>query len=420
MDDGQARRDRLVHSQYEDLPYPPRDPDDERRRLITGSPSHLAEIDHYVFGGRRDPAEPLHVLVAGGGTGDGTIMLAQQLADAAQAHGHAPGHVTYLDLSAASLEIAKARAAVRGLDNIEFLQGSLLDVAGLAPGPYDYIDCCGVLHHLEDPAAGLAALASVIKPAGGMGLMVYGTLGRTGVYPVQHALRALAPEDQPPEDRIATARKLLQALPETNWLRRNPLVADHITAGDAGLYDLLLHSRDRAYTVPEIAALTATSGLAVSGFIEPVQYDPVQYLDDPDLSAAAQALPWLERCALAENLCGTIKTHTFYAVPAARADGLPPTPTKPGTVPALRDGNYTALAKGLAGRQRLQVDLNGVKRRFELPEGAAAILAQMDGQRTLGAIQQGLGLDWIVFKQRFDRLYAVLNALNMLLIRKIG
>ena len=35
-----------VQEQYEDFPYPERNPSDERKRLITGSPSHPLEIDH--------------------------------------------------------------------------------------------------------------------------------------------------------------------------------------------------------------------------------------------------------------------------------------------------------------------------------------------------------------------------------------
>ena len=70
-----------IRRQYEAYPYPARDPADERLRLITGSPSHIDEVNHYVFGGRRDWAQPFRALIAGGGTGDGAIMLAQQLAD---------------------------------------------------------------------------------------------------------------------------------------------------------------------------------------------------------------------------------------------------------------------------------------------------------------------------------------------------
>ena len=70
-----------VRAQYEALPYPPRDPRDEAMRLITGTPSHILEVNHYLFSGRLNFARPFRALVAGGGTGDACIMLAQQLVD---------------------------------------------------------------------------------------------------------------------------------------------------------------------------------------------------------------------------------------------------------------------------------------------------------------------------------------------------
>ena len=39
-------RDAAVQAQYEALPYPARDPRDEAKRLIVGSPSQTIEIDH--------------------------------------------------------------------------------------------------------------------------------------------------------------------------------------------------------------------------------------------------------------------------------------------------------------------------------------------------------------------------------------
>jgi methylase of polypeptide subunit release factors len=114
-----------VEAQYEAYPYPERDPADEAKRLIVGSPSHPVELDHYLFAGRRDWSAPFRALVAGGGTGDALIQLAQVLASAGRA-----AKITYLDLSTAARGVAEARAAARGLTNIEFHTGSLLDAAG--------------------------------------------------------------------------------------------------------------------------------------------------------------------------------------------------------------------------------------------------------------------------------------------------
>src|SRR5512134_220209 len=115
-----------VRQQYELLPYPARDPREEAQRLIEGSPSHLLELNHYLYAGARDFSRPFRALVAGGGTGDGLIMLAQHLADR-----KTPAEIVYLDLSTASRAIAEERAKVRGLGNIRFMSGSLLDLPSL-------------------------------------------------------------------------------------------------------------------------------------------------------------------------------------------------------------------------------------------------------------------------------------------------
>src|ERR1700729_3320990 len=104
--------DLQLAAQYEAYPYPHRDPRDEAKRLIVGSPGHLREIDHWIFGATRPVTVPLRALVAGGGSGDATIMLAQQMARIGR-----PGTVTWLDRSSAALKIAQGRATVRGLTN---------------------------------------------------------------------------------------------------------------------------------------------------------------------------------------------------------------------------------------------------------------------------------------------------------------
>lgn len=47
-------KDQKVRDQYEAYPYPERNPEDEKSRLITGSPSLPQEIDHFLFGGARE------------------------------------------------------------------------------------------------------------------------------------------------------------------------------------------------------------------------------------------------------------------------------------------------------------------------------------------------------------------------------
>jgi SAM-dependent methyltransferase len=412
-----APADRLVHAQYEAYPYPARDPRDERKRLITGSPSDLDELRHHLFAGRIDDGRPFRALVAGGGTGDGLIMLAQQIRDAGLA-----AEITYVDLSESSRRIAEARAEIRGLtDLIRFHTGSLLELERIAPGPFDYIDCCGVLHHLADPAAGLAALAARLAPGGGMGLMVYGTLGRTGVYPLQSALRRLA-GGLPDPERLALAKRLVGSLPETNWFRRNPFLADH-RASDAGLYDLLLHSRDRAYTVPELCELVEGQGLTIVSFIDPAAYDPAYLISDPRLRARIEGMDLRERAALAEELSGALKVHVVYVKRRDEAAGAAASPDNPEMRPVLRGIAPEALARGLKPGRPLTVDRNGLKFSLPMPPLAAAICARIDGKRSIADLYQeiaglqGGALTWDAFKRQFDQLYGGLHGFGKLFLR---
>ncbi len=404
-----------VRAQYEELPYPTRDPRDEAIRLVTGTPSHILEINHYLFAGRLNFARPFRALVAGGGTGDACIMLAQQLADR-----RCPGEVVYLDLSTASREICEARAKTRGLRNITFHTGSLLDLPTMNIGQFDYIDCTGVLHHLPDPSAGMKALASVLQPEGGIGVMLYGQYGRTGVYPLQEMLRTLAPKSMATEDRIAMAKRLIRFLPTTNLFRRNPYLNDHVTGGDAGLYDLLLHSIDRAYTVPEIGTLASEAGLKVVAFLEPVRYEPATYMSDPVIARQASSLPLIERAAFAERLAGNTRTHVFYATRAGFDTVARPEDTS--AIPVLRDMDAAKLSGGLQPGSPLVANLDGFPWRAQLPALAPRIIAQFDGRRTVAEIYTSLGAQgglpqWEDFYTQFEDLYVKLNGVNHLLLR---
>lgn len=413
--------DDRVREQYESYPYPHRDPKDEHRRLIEGSPSDLDEIRHYLHGGRLDLERPFRALVAGGGTGDAAIMLAQHLASA----GARDAEVMYLDMSTASRRVAESRAAERGLSNLRFATGVIEEVGAVAPGPYDYIDCCGVLHHLASPEAGLRALAAQLAPAGGMGLMLYGTYGRSGVYPVQQALAQLA-DDLPDPERLLAAERLLAGLPASHLLKRNPLVSDHRKGQGAHLYDLLLHRRDRPYTVPELIELLSAAGMAPVAWIEPARYQPETYLADPGLRRRAAALPAAERAALAERLSTMMAKHILYAAGTGRPAVPAPDPGADGTVLVLRGLDPAAVAKGLKPGGMLNADIDGAPYRVPLPPLAAAIVARIDGRRSVAGIRSAIAEAGIAppapaaFADQVRALFAALNGVNRILVRHAG
>ncbi len=393
-----------VQQQYETYPYPARDPADERKRLITGSPSRPEEMDHFLFEGARDWSVPLRVLVAGGGTGDALIQLAQRMTSAG-----APYEVTYLDLSTASRAIAEARAAERGLKDIRFVTGSLLEAAQL--GPFDYIDCCGVLHHLPDPTAGFAALRAALAPGGGLGFMVYAPYGRSGVYPLQEAFGAVL-AGLPPTERLERARRIVADLPAGHPFATNPVLMDH-EQSDAGFYDLLLHSQDTPFDVPRLLDTCARTGWRLQGFCHPGLYDLARITPVPKDMSSEEAM------AQAERLRGTIRKHVGYLVPADEDRPLP-RPSRSGLVPQLMGVTPNKLADAVARGKPLPVTLPELKTTITLPRQSAALLAAIDGRRSLAQIGTQAKLDPLRFGALWGQVDKALRPWGLLLYSAFG
>ncbi len=393
-----------VKRQYEAYPYPVRDPAREMDELMIGSPSHPLEIDHFIFGGNRDWTQPTRILVAGGGTGDALVMMAQIFADWG-----ANVELHYLDMSEASRAIAEARMAARGL-GATYHTADLLSAPDL--GPFDYIDCCGVLHHLPDPVAGASALKSALAPGGGIGAMVYAPYGRAGVYEMQDVLRTLVGNDQPAQ-QVELSRRLLSSLPPTSGIARNPFLADHISAGDAGLYDLLLHSRDQAYDVDGVYDLLDASGLELVSFSMPGRYNPRPLIADEELRKRAEALSPRAAGALAERLAGNQKAHVFYAVPKGTGEGRV-AEVKGSAVPNMVGPRGAELASAIWENGGFTITVDGLTVERNLPKEVAGIITGIDGKRDLNAIGSMLGWDAKTFLLGFNNLYQPLNNFNFL------
>lgn len=144
----------------------------ERLRDQAGSVLELLHADTSYPAGSR-------VLEAGCGVGAQTVTLA----------GNSPGaRFTSVDISAASLEQARARVAAAGHRNVEFLQAGLFALP-FEPGSFDHVFVCFVLEHLAKPAEALAALKRLLKP-GGTITVFEGDHGSTYFHPENAAARA--------------------------------------------------------------------------------------------------------------------------------------------------------------------------------------------------------------------------------------
>ena len=217
--------EQVMRDHYEAYPYPSA----SLSTFESVRGASLADVDHWLYGGAGDFGNVgIRILNAGGGTGQATCLIAKELAER-----DVPGGlIVHLDLSLASIRVAKQRCQMMGegvLERVHFVQGSLLHLgtgrlAPVMPGgvlAFDFVLCTGVLHHLSSPRDGLLALGAALAPGGGILVMVYGKYGRTGIYELQDALRLVAPATESKTERVRTTREILEALPATNWLKTN-------------------------------------------------------------------------------------------------------------------------------------------------------------------------------------------------------
>ncbi len=383
---------------YTLFPYPSRDPAGGQGALEWILPGCLPAIAHLVFGGALPQGRPLRILVAGGGTGDAVVGLGGWLRRLGL-----DGAIDYLDLSERSCAIARSRAEAIGLDKVRFEVGPIEALGDRAGAAYDYIDLCGVLNHVPEPSVALAALSHALAPGGGLGVMAYGGLGRTGVYEAQAALGMLGVDAGRP-DAVALARSFVQGLPATNWLLRNPSFANVAGADDVEVADVLLNPRDRAFSTDDLDDLMQAAGLRIGCFAPRFLYDPAPALRDPALKAAAAALDRRARWRLAELLQGSCNKHVLYAVKPAGGEGDDPDSDPAerllqdaGTLLVPAGIDPPALAASLLASPpdrrgvRVQVGSRTVSARLAVTDRDLAMLSAIDGPTRVGAVLDRIG-----------------------------
>jgi 2-polyprenyl-3-methyl-5-hydroxy-6-metoxy-1,4-benzoquinol methylase len=113
-------------------------------------------------------ASGMRVLDIGTGAGDVAFLAAELVGST--------GEVVGIDRSRAALEVARARAGDRSLNNVSFLEGDAATVA--SERPFDAAIGRYVLQFQDDPAAMLRTVAACVRPGG---MVVFHELDWDGV-----------------------------------------------------------------------------------------------------------------------------------------------------------------------------------------------------------------------------------------------
>jgi len=285
-----------VRSFYDRYPYPrPVDSLEQYSRLWEDPLRRRA--DHHLFWPDRPYKEDHCILIAGCGT--------------SQAAKHAlrwpTAQVTGIDISATSVRCTEELKRKYNLKNLQVHQLAIEQVNQLGMN-FDQIVCTGVLHHLADPDAGLAALHDVLKPDAAMHLMVYAPYGRAGIYILQEFCRriGIGATDEGIRDLISALRALPPGHPLEHILREAPDFQQ-----EAALADALLHPQDRAYSVPQLFNFIEGGQLTFGRWVKQAPYISCcgVMAQIPQASRMAD-LPVEEQYAAAELFRGTMVRHS--------------------------------------------------------------------------------------------------------------
>lgn len=192
-----------------------------------------------------------NILVAGCGTGLHAILAATSYSNA---------RVLAIDLSRTSLSYAKRKADELGITNVDFAQADILKLGGIGR-QFDVIESFGVLHHLREPAAGLAQLVSLLKPEGFMMLGLYSELGRRDVVIARDLIAKHGYGDSPDE-----VRRFRADLPRLHPKLSRRLGVSSAYYALSDLRDLVFHRQEHRYTPKQLQQLIDGAGLEFLGF----------------------------------------------------------------------------------------------------------------------------------------------------------
>lgn len=227
-----------IRQQFDFGPYPriPLDkfPKDDTNSLFI----HDVVTAYYLAYQTVVDSQNLVILDAGCGSGYKSLLLA--IAN--------PGaKIVGIDLSEASVKMARERLAYHQFENVEFHTMTIEEIPGLGL-EFDYINCDEVLYLVPDQVRALQAMGSVLKPQGIIRANLHSYLQRTAFFRAQAIFQIMGIMDNNPEEmEMKLVQEIMAELKNgvdlkvRSW---NPkyeqedaaesLLANHLLVGDRG------------------------------------------------------------------------------------------------------------------------------------------------------------------------------------------
>ena len=239
-----------VRAQYEESPYP--------RWVNLGLPLKPLSISNVVdeiklklHDNKITDVEEPEILIAGCGTGQHSVGTAMRFKSS---------NVLAVDLSLSSLAYAKRKTNELAIENIEYMQADILDLAKLNKR-FDIIESSGVLHHMDDPAAGWKVLTDCLKPGGLMRIGLYSELARKHIARIRKEI-SHAGIGSSEEEMKSFRNKTIKSTKDHHRL----IIESTDFYSMSTLRDLLFHVQEHRFTIRQLQDYLAKLGLKFCGF----------------------------------------------------------------------------------------------------------------------------------------------------------
>lgn len=257
-----------IRQQFDSAPYPRIPLDKSPKQDYNELYIHNLVTPYYLRNQKVIETKGKLILDAGCGSGYKSLILAEANPGA---------KIVGVDLSEASVKLARQRLQHHGFENTEFHTLSIEELPQLAL-KFDYINCDEVLYLFPDPAVGLQAMKSVLKPEGIIRSNLHSSIQRFSFFRAQQVFKMMGLMDENPEDlEIELALEIIRALKDQVELKARTWNSRY--EGEDGKEAVLMNylfQGDKGYTIPELFDSLRTSGLE---FVSMVQWRNWELLD---------------------------------------------------------------------------------------------------------------------------------------------
>jgi 2-polyprenyl-3-methyl-5-hydroxy-6-metoxy-1,4-benzoquinol methylase len=274
MDTNTAQISEKLRQQFDFGPYPripiEKSPKEDANKLFI----HNMVTPYYLRNQEVISTQGKTILDAGCGSGYKSLVLAEANPGA---------EIVGVDLSSESVKLAQERLKYHGFENAEFHAMAIEDLPSLGK-TFDYINCDETLYFFPDPAIGLEAMKSVLKPKGLIRTNLHSAWQRAPFFRAQTMFQMMGLfENNPEELEVELVQEIMKSLKPQVDLRQRTWKPryEQDNAQEVILANFLLQG-DRGFKIPDMFAALRAASLEFTSMVNWHDWEILSLFNEPE------------------------------------------------------------------------------------------------------------------------------------------